>query len=234
MLEDISVTKASEKEEPRDFLGIDSMFPTRQESECDSACSSSHFQGSSFSRSSQDGETTAQCGLKYATVIGNSQSSGLCRRKTNPRSCFDRCFLAEDSIVLGAFSSGAWEVGNGAFLAFPGSPGWQPSRALSLVSSEGFSEPLDDAFPGSAERSLYYLGITSLEKGERDVFLTGSSGGMCQLQTTDLLSEGAVLQHIPANVKELIQSSLKPKATVPYVPQFRMATSKGQEATEKK
>uniref|UniRef100_A0A8C3DSN8 Leptin receptor n=1 Tax=Corvus moneduloides TaxID=1196302 RepID=A0A8C3DSN8_CORMO len=234
VLEDISVTKALEKEEPRDFLGIDSMFPTPQESECDSACSSSHFQGSSFSRSSQDGETTAQCDLKYATVISDSQSSGLCRQKTNPRSCFDECFLAEDSVVFGAFSSGAWEVGSGALVAFPGSPGWQPSRALSLTSSEGFSEPLDDAFPGSAERSLYYLGITSLQKGERDIFLTESSGGMCQLQSTDLLTEGAVLQHIPANVKEFIHSSLKPKATVPYVPQFRMAASKGQEATEKK
>ncbi|XP_010407026.2 leptin receptor isoform X3 [Corvus cornix cornix] len=234
VLEDISVTKALEKEEPRDFLGIDSMFPTPQESECDSACSSSHFQGSSFSRSSQDGETTAQCDLKYATVISDSQSSGLCRQKTNPRSCFDECFLAEDSVVFRAFSSGAWEVGSGALVAFPGSPGWQPSRALSLTSSEGFSEPLDDAFPGSAERSLYYLGITSLQKGERDIFLTESSRGMCQLQSTDLLTEGAVLQHIPANVKEFIHSSLKPKATVPYVPQFRMAASKGQEATEKK
>ncbi|XP_017596282.1 PREDICTED: leptin receptor isoform X2 [Corvus brachyrhynchos] len=234
VLEDISVTKALEKEEPRDFLGIDSMFPTPQESECDSACSSSHFQGSSFSRSSQDGETTAQCDLKYATVISDSQSSGLCRQKTNPRSCFDECFLAEDSVVFRAFSSGAWEVGSGALVAFPGSPGWQPSRALSLTSSEGFSEPLDDAFPGSAERSLYYLGITSLQKGERDIFLTESSRGMCQLQSTDLLTDGAVLQHIPANVKEFIHSSLKPKATVPYVPQFRMAASKGQEATEKK
>ncbi|NXB34193.1 LEPR protein, partial [Eulacestoma nigropectus] len=234
VLEDISVTKTLEKEDRQEFLGTDSMFPTPQDSECDSACSSSHFQGSSFSRSSQDGETTAQCDLKYATVISNPRSSGLCRRKANPRSCFDRCFLAEDSVVLGAFSSGAWEVGNGAFLVFPGSPGWQPSRALSLISSEGFSEPLDDAFPGSAERSLYYLGITSLGKGERDIFLTEGSRGMCQLQTTDLLTERGVLQHIPANVKEFIQSSLKPKATVPYVPQFRMATSKGQEATEKK
>ncbi|NWT20850.1 LEPR protein, partial [Vireo altiloquus] len=230
VLEDISITKALEKEEPRDFLGIDSTFPTPQDSECDSACSSSHLQGSSFSRSSLDGETTAQCELKYATVLSNSRSGELCRRKINPRSPLDRCFLAEDSLVLGAFSSGAWEVGNGAFLVFPGSP----CRALSLISSEGFSEPLDGAFPSSAERSLCYLGITSLEKEERNVFLPESSRGVCELQSVDLLTEGAVLQHIPTNVKEFIQSSLKPKATVPYVPQFRMATAKGKEATEKK
>lgn len=231
VLEDISVTKTLEKEEPRDFLGIDSTFSTPQDSECDSACSSSHSQGSSFSRSCQGGETTAQCELKYATVISNSRSSGICRRKTNPRNCFERCFLGEDSIVLGAFSSGAWEVGNGALLVFPGS---QPSRALSLVSSEGFSEPLDGAFPDIAERSLFYLGITALEKGQRDVFLAESSRGMCQLPSMELLTERGVLQHIPANAKEFIQNNLKPKATVPYVPQFRMAASKGQEDMEKK
>ncbi|NXU41237.1 LEPR protein, partial [Drymodes brunneopygia] len=219
VLEDISVTKTLEKEEPRDLLGIEelgnSTFPTPQDSECDSACSSS------FSRSSQDGESTAQCELKYATVIGNSRSSGICRRKASARSYFERCFLAEDPIVLGAFSSGAWEVGSGALLVFPGS---QPGRALSLVSSEGFSEPSDGAFP---ERGLFYLGITALEKGQRDILLPESSRGMCQLQSTDLLTEGGVL-------KEFIQKNLKPKATVPYVPQFRMATSNGQEATEKK
>ncbi|NWI02376.1 LEPR protein, partial [Tichodroma muraria] len=231
VLGDISITKASEKEEPGDFLGSDSTSPTPQDSERNSACSSSHFQGSSFSRSSQDGETTARCELRYATVISHSRPSGPCRRKTNPRSCLERCSLGEDSIVLGAFSSGAWEVGNGALLVLPGS---QPSGALSPISSEGFSEPLDEALAGSAERSLGYRGGTSLGRGQRDVFLTGSSRGMCQLQSTDLVTERGVLQHIPANAKEFIQSSLRPKATVPYVPQFRMATAKGQEAAEKK
>uniref|UniRef100_A0A8C3TUA6 Fibronectin type-III domain-containing protein n=1 Tax=Catharus ustulatus TaxID=91951 RepID=A0A8C3TUA6_CATUS len=230
VLGDINITKPSEKEEPGEFLGIDCTFPTPQDSECDSACSSSHFQSSSSSRSCQDGEGRAQCELRYATVIDNSPS-GLCRRKTNPRSSLGSSFLGEHSLPLGAFSSGAWEVGSGAVLVLPGS---QPSRALSLLSSEGFSEPLDDDFPGGAERSLYYLGITSLHKGHRDIFLAGSSRGMCQLQSTALLTEGMVLQHIPADVREFIQGSLKPKGAVPYVPQFRVATAKGQEATEKK
>lgn len=225
MLEDISLTKTLGKEEPGDSLGVDPTFPTPQDSECDSACSSS------FSRSCQDGETTAQCDLKYATVISNPRSSGLCPRKSSPRSCLDGCFLREDPIGLGAFSSAAWEVGNGKFLVFPGC---QPSRALSLLSSEGFSEPLGEAFPGGAERSLCYLGITALEKGHRGIFLPESSRGICQLQNTDLLKDREVFQHIPTNLKEFIQSSLKPNPTIPYVPQFRMATAKGQEATEKK
>ncbi|NWY38176.1 LEPR protein, partial [Sylvia atricapilla] len=226
LLEDISITKTLEPEESGGFLGIDC---SSQDSECDSACSSSHFQSSSFSRSCQDGETTAQCDLRYATIISNSRTSGLCRRKTHPRSSSDSCFPGEDSRVLGAFS-GAWEVGNGALLVFPGC---QPSRALSLVSSEGFSEPLDEAFPGGGR---FYLGITALGKGHREVlqgevFLPESSRGMCQLQSTDLLKERGAL---PTNIKEFIQCSLKPNPTIPYVPQFRVATAKGQEVTEKK
>ncbi|XP_030134374.4 leptin receptor isoform X1 [Taeniopygia guttata] len=229
VLEDISITKTLGKEEPGDFLGIDSTSPAPQDSEWDSACSSSHFQSSSSCRSCQEGEAPAEGDLRYATVLSSCTPSGLCRRKPGPRRCWDSCcFLGEHPRVVGAFSSSAWEVGSGALLVLPAS---QPSRALSLVSSEGFSEPSDEAFPGSAQQSLCYLGITALERGHRDVLLTDSSRGTCQPQSRDLLTEGELLQHIPSSVKELI---LRPKGTVPYVPQFRVAAAKGQEATEKK
>ncbi|NWY94120.1 LEPR protein, partial [Loxia curvirostra] len=224
VLEDISITKTLGKEEPGDFLGTDSTFPPPQDSECDSACSSSPFQSSSFCRSCQDGEAAAQGDLRYATVIGSCASRGLCWHKTTPRSCLGSCCLGQHPIVLGAFCSAAWEVGSGALLVLPGC---QPGRALSLLSSEGFSEPLH-------ERCLCYLGVTALDKGHTDLLLTDSSRGTCQPQSTDLLTEGEGLQHIPAGVKEFLQSSLKPKGTVPYVPQFRMAAAKGQQATEKK
>ncbi|NXO45306.1 LEPR protein, partial [Locustella ochotensis] len=221
-LEDISVAKTSGKEEPGEFFGIEWIQPSAQDWECDSACCSSHFQSSSSSRSCQDGETPAQSDLRYATVISHSASGGLCRRKTGPRSCLESCFPGEQPMVLGPFSSGAWEAGHGALLAFPGS---QASRAPSLSSSEGFSEPWD-----GAERGLCYLGITAPGKGQDEIFLSGSSRGMCQLQSMDR----GLLQHIPTNGKELIPNSLKPNPTVPYVPQFRAVAGKGQEAAEKK
>ncbi|NXA03907.1 LEPR protein, partial [Sapayoa aenigma] len=217
VLEDISVTRASKKEGTQDFLGIDSAFPNPQDSEHDSACSSSHFNSSSSSESSRGRE------LRYATIVSHSQSTGICQRTISPRSCFDRCCLAEDPPVPGAFSSRAWEVGGG-LLGVPAPPDRQPSKSLSLISSEGFSEPSDqeDAFPDSPERSLCYLGITLLEKRGSDIFLTESSGLMCQFHTRDQLRDMGLLQ-------EFIQSSLRPKATVPYVPQFQM----GKEATGK-
>ncbi|XP_075365047.1 leptin receptor isoform X3 [Mycteria americana] len=243
VLEDISVTKALKKEDTQDFLVIGSMFTKIQDSEHDSACSSSHFNSSSFSESSHDdpisGEITRQADIKYATIISNSRSSGLYEQKMNLRSCFDRCFLAEDSLATGTFSSSSWEVGNGAFLVLPDLPGRQPSKtlSLSLISSEGFSEPSDqdDTFTDgdSPERSLYYLGITSLEKRENDIFLTESSGVMCQFHTTNLLKDVGFLQHTPPNLNAFIQSSLKYKAIVPYMPQFQMTAAKVQETTEK-
>ncbi|NXT58137.1 LEPR protein, partial [Pluvianellus socialis] len=241
VLEDISVTKASKKEDTQDFLVIDSMFTKIQDSEHDSACSSSRFDGSSFSEGSRDdqagGEITRQSDIKYATLIGNSRSSELYELKTGLRSCFERCFQAEDSLVTGTFSSSSWEVGNGAFLVLPHPPGRQPSRTLSLISSEGFSEPSDQDATftdgDSPEQSLYYLGITSLEKRENDVFLTESSRVMCQFHTTDLLKDVAFLQHTPPNLNAFIQRSLKYKAVVPYMPQFQMTAAKVQEATEK-
>ncbi|NXC26543.1 LEPR protein, partial [Campylorhamphus procurvoides] len=223
VLEEISVAKASENEEAPDFLGISSTFPTPQDSERDSACSSSHFTSSSSSESCHEEHIHGGIDLKYATVITSSRPEGLCQRKIHPRTCFGRCFLAEHPSVSGS----SWEVGNGVFLASPGSPGRQPSKTLSLISSEGFSEPSEheDVFMDSPERSPCYVGITPLEKRENGIFLTENSGVMGQFHTRDLL------QPTPKNVHGFIQRSLKAKATVPYVPQFGMAAAKGKEVT---
>ncbi|NWS47580.1 LEPR protein, partial [Probosciger aterrimus] len=242
VLEDISVTEVMKKEDSQDFLVIDSMFTPPQDSAHDSACSSSHFHSSSFSESSHDGQSSAEVAgesdIKYATVLSNSRLSGLYEHKVRPRSCFDRCLLAEDSSATGSFSSSSWVVGNGAFLVLPDAPIRQPKTlSLSLISSEGLSEPSDhnDAFPegDSPEQSLCYLGITSLGKRENDIFLTDSSGVMCQLRAMDLLQDGGILQHTPPHLNAFIQSSLQYKVIVPYMPQFQMTAAKVQESTEK-
>ncbi|NXN28384.1 LEPR protein, partial [Nycticryphes semicollaris] len=239
VLEDISVTKALKKEVPQDFLVIDSMFTKIQDSEHDSACSSSHFNSSSFSESSHDdqigAEMTRQPDIKYATLLSNARSGGLYEQKLNLRSLFDSCFPAEDPAVTGTFSSCSWEVGNRTFLVLPDPPG--KTLSLSLISSEGFSEPSDqdDTFTDgdSPERSLCYLGVTSLGKRENDGFLTESSGVMCGFHTMDLLQDVGVLQCTPPNLNAFIQSSLTYKAIVPYMPQFQMTSAKVQETTEK-
>uniref|UniRef100_A0A8C5IUK8 Leptin receptor n=1 Tax=Junco hyemalis TaxID=40217 RepID=A0A8C5IUK8_JUNHY len=209
VLEDISITKTLGKEEPGGFLGTDSP----QDSECDSACSSSPFQSSSFCRSCQHGAAVARGGLRYATVTSSCPSSGLRRPKSCPGSCLGSCFLGQHPKVLGGFCRGAWEAGRGAVLLH---------RALSLLSPQGLPGPL-----GEAERSLCYLGVAATDTGPGDS-PTDSPGA------TGLPTERELLQHSPNRATELSQGGLKPKGAVPYVPQFRMAAAKGQEAAEKK
>ncbi|XP_021260137.1 leptin receptor isoform X2 [Numida meleagris] len=237
VLEDISVTKALKTEDTQDLFIVDSTFTKIEDSEHDSSCSSSHFSGHSFSESSprdpSTGETTSHSNIKYATVISNSGSGGLYEQR-NPRCCFGSCFLAEGSLAAGACSGSCWQLGNEAFLLLHEQPGSRPCKALSLISSEGFSEPSDqeDAFTdgGSPERGLYYLGITSFEKRENDVFLTEGSRLMCQFHTTELLRGVGFLQNTPPNLNAFIQGNVK--AIVPYVPQFQMTAAKVQETTE--
>ncbi|KAM6262491.1 leptin receptor isoform 2-T2 [Porphyrio hochstetteri] len=237
VLEDISVTRELKKGDTQDFLALDS------DPERDSACSSSHFNSSSFSESSPEdqtsGETARQSDVKYAVVSSNSRS-GVYGQKAHLRSCSDRCFLGEDSLVTGAFSSSSWELGAGMFLILPHLAGRQPRATLSpsLVSSEGFSEPSDqdEAFgdgDGPA-RSLCYLGVTPLEEREKDIFPTQSPGVTCGFHTPDLLTDMGFPQRSPPSLSALIQSSLQCPAAAPYVPQFQMApANKVQETTEK-
>ncbi|KFV97136.1 Leptin receptor, partial [Eurypyga helias] len=217
VLEDISVTKALKKEDTQDFLVIDSKLTESQDSEHDSACSSSHFNSGSFSESSREAQLgrgiAGQPAIKYATIVRDSSSSGLCGQKTHLRGCFGRCFLAEDSLATGAFPSGSWEMGHGMFLVSPDPSGRQHGE--------------------SPERSLCYLGITSLEERDSDIFVTEGSGVMCRFRTTDLLRGGEFLQRTPPSLDAFLQSSLQDKAVAPYVPQFQMPPAKGQESTEK-
>ncbi|NXI47399.1 LEPR protein, partial [Galbula dea] len=235
VLQELSVTKALRKEETPDFLVLDSMLTKPQDSAHDSACSSSH--SSSFSESSQDEDSSGekrQSDLRYATLMSGSGSSELCEQEMNPASSLDGCFGAGDPGVTAAFPQSSWEVGNRMFLLLPDPPGRQPNKTLSLsfVSSEGFSEPSDqdDAFPegDSAEQGLCYLGITAVGKREGGLFVTDSSGLLAQVQAADLLRGVWLLQ---PDLNVLIQSNLKYKALVPYVPQFQMTAAK--EPTEK-
>ncbi|OXB66631.1 hypothetical protein ASZ78_013890, partial [Callipepla squamata] len=219
VLEDISVTKALKKEDMQDFLVIDSASKM-EDSRHGSACPSSQFSSHSFSESSPSDPTTetSQPSIKYAAVIADSGSGGLHEQK-NP---------------TGRFAAAPWELGNEAFLLLPEQPGSRPCKTLSLISSEGFSEPSDqdDALTdrGGPERGLCYLGITSLGKRENNIFLTESSRLVCHFRAADLLRGVGFLHDTPPHLNAFVQSSIK--AIVPYVPQFQMTAAEVQETAE--
>ncbi|XP_014449361.1 leptin receptor isoform X1 [Alligator mississippiensis] len=248
VLEDISVAKALKNEDKQDFFAVNSVFTKIQDSEHDSACSSSHFNSNSLSGESHDGQVkegdTRQSNIKYATIISNSKSNGLYEQQNNLSSSFVGCFPGEDSLVTAPFSSSSWEVGNDVLLVLPDQHPCQPSKTLSLsrVSSEGFSEPSnqDDTFPDgdSPERSLYYLGLTSIKKKGNDIFLTENSRVMPKLDTHDVFKDLGFFQDSSSNLNPFIKNNLKyetsVKTFIPYMPQFQSTSVKLQEMTENK
>ncbi|XP_074859349.1 leptin receptor-like [Carettochelys insculpta] len=246
LLEDISVAKALQSEDKQDLLTVDSVFTKIQDCEHDSSCSSSHF-SNSLSESSHDDRVreriTRQSSIKYATIISHYKSSGLSEQQKNLSGSFNGCFLGEDSFITDPFSR-SWEVGKHEFLILPDQHLSQLGKTLSLsvVSSEGFSEPSDHNDPSSdgdsPERSLFYLGLTSVQKDENDVFLTENSRMMCHHHTGDLFKGMGFLQDTSSDLNPFIKHTLTydspVKTFVPYMPQFQATTIKLQETTETK
>nr|XP_006125089.1 leptin receptor isoform X1 [Pelodiscus sinensis] len=246
VLEDINVANALKSEDKKDLLTVDSMFTKTQDAEHDSACSSSHFSNSLSESSHVDRVSegiTRQSNIKYATIISHCKSSGLYEQQKNLSGSFNGCFLGKDSLVTDPFSR-SWEVENCAFLILPEQQLSQPSKTISLsvVSSEGFSEPSDhdETFSDgdSPERSLYYLGLTSVKKNENDIFLTEDSRVMCHLHTNDLFKDMGFLQDTSSDLNPFIKNSLtyesSVKTFIPYMPQFQATRIKLQETAETK
>uniref|UniRef100_A0A8C8SH82 Leptin receptor n=1 Tax=Pelusios castaneus TaxID=367368 RepID=A0A8C8SH82_9SAUR len=244
VLEDINVAKVLKSEDKKDSLTVDSIFTKIQDFEHDSACSSSHFNSNNLSESSHDDKVsegiTRQSNIKYATIISNCKSSGLYEQQKNLSGSFKGCFLGEDSLITSSFSR-TWEVENQAFLILPDQHQSQPSKTISLsvVSSEGFSEPSDhdDTFSDadSPERSLYYLGLASMEKNKN--ILTENSRVMYHLHTNGLFKEMGFLQDTSSDLNPFIKNSLKYETAIktfmPYMPQFQTTTIKLQETETK-
>ncbi|XP_060133446.1 leptin receptor-like [Zootoca vivipara] len=231
VLEDISIEKAMKNEDKQDLLAVDSLFATTQDLEHDSACSSGHFNSDSLSENVHDAETrggmTGQSNIKYATIFTNSMSSGLYEPPKDLSSSFVRGFLGHDSLVPTSFSGSSWAVGNQSFLLLPDCDECLPPQKLSLsvVSSEGFSEPSeqDRTFneEDSPKRSMFYLGMSSL-KSENDIFLTESSNGVCHFHTNALVGGMKFPQDITSDLNPFINKCEAPvQAFIPYMPQFQ-------------
>uniref|UniRef100_A0A670IZ92 Leptin receptor n=1 Tax=Podarcis muralis TaxID=64176 RepID=A0A670IZ92_PODMU len=236
VLEDISIEKAMKDEDKQDLLAIDSLFATTQDLEHDSACSSGHFNSDSFSENVHDAETrggmTGQSNIKYATILTNSMSSGLYEPTKDVSSSFGRGFLGHDSLVPTSFSGGSWAVGNQSFLLLPDcDEHLSPQKlSLSVVSSEGFSEPSEQdrtfSEEDSPKRSMFYLGMSSL-KSENDIFLTESSNGVCHFHTNALVGGMQFPQDITSDLNPFINKCETPvQAFIPYMPQFQTTAIK--------
>ncbi|XP_072853859.2 leptin receptor isoform X1 [Pogona vitticeps] len=244
VLEDVTIDKTMKNEDKQDFLNVDSLFATIQDLEHDSACSSGHFNSESLSESGQDVETnggvTGQSNIKYATILNNSVSAGLYEPPKALNSSFDRRFFDKDSLVSASFSGSSWAVGNQAFLILPEcyEDILRKTHTLSVVSSEGFSEPpeQDKVFTeeGSPERSMFYLGMGTLRRSENDIFLAENANVACPFHPSPLV-RSIFPPDITPNLNSFVSKWESPvKTFIPYMPQFQTMTIKLHEAASSK
>lgn len=231
MLEDITIHKAMKNEDKQDLLAVDSLFATIQDSEHDSACSSGHFNSDSLKVETSEG-AAEQSNIKYATII-NNLSNKLYEPSGDLDSTFEACFLDHDPLIPASFFNSSWAMGSQAFLVLPdGHP--DPPRKISSVSAasfEGFLEPSDQDRHFSEERSLqrsmFYLGMSSIKRSENDIFLTENSNVMCHFHTSALFRGMKFPQDVCSDLKPFISKCETSVQTfIPYMPQFQTLTIK--------
>ncbi|MEE6494899.1 hypothetical protein FKM82_001896 [Ascaphus truei] len=171
VFEDLSIDKASQKEDRDDISLVNSLVAMTDDPNHDSACvtsSSSGIYEYEHDENAYHG-SMSQTSIKYATILNNPQQS---RQYSSERkascSSFDGCLLGNNAIVIGNR-----EEEKEAFLIIAGLQMKQPSKASSnsTVSSEGFSEPSshDEHF---LERNLYYMGLASIKQTDHESYFS--------------------------------------------------------------
>lgn len=236
MLEDITIHKAMKNEDKQDLLTVDSLCATIQDLEHDSACSSSHFNSGSLNAETSEG-AAGQSNVKYVTIISDL-SNGFYEP---PRILDSSCFLGHDSLIPASFSDNPWAMESQAFLVLPDSHP-DPLRkmaSLSPASSEGFSEPSDQDKSFSEEhrlqRSMFYLGISSIKRSENDLFLTEKSNVACHFHTSALFRGMKFPEDMCSDLKPFINKyETSVQTFIPYMPQFQTLTIKLHETASSK
>ncbi|XP_006862563.1 PREDICTED: leptin receptor [Chrysochloris asiatica] len=233
--EDISVDSAWKNKDETVSATMVSVLLTTPDLDMGSVCMSDQCHSTSFSEAEgtgitcEDDESLRQPSVKYAILVSSSRSSETDEEQGLINSSVSKCFSSKNSQLKDSSSSSSWEMETQAFFILPDQhPNIIPPH---LTFSEGFNEllKLEGNFPeeNNDERSVYYLGVTSLKKRERDVLLTDDSRVLCPFPTHSLFTDIRILQdscsHFVGNNFNL-GTSVK-KTFVSYMPQFQTCSS---------
>ncbi|XP_045658077.1 leptin receptor isoform X2 [Ursus americanus] len=186
----------------------------------------------------REDESRRQPSVRYATLLGSSKSSEIDEEQGLINSSVSKCFSSKHSLPKGSFSNSSWEIETQAFFILSD----QHANIISphLPFSEGLDEllKLEGNFPeeNNGERSVYYLGVTSIKKRESGVFLTDESQVLCPFPAHCLFTDIRILQdscsHLVENNFNLGTSGQK--TFVSYMPQFQICSTQTQKIMENK
>ncbi|XP_037356911.1 leptin receptor isoform X2 [Talpa occidentalis] len=185
-----------------------------------------------------EGESRRQF-VKYAALVSNSKSSKTNEKQGLINSSVSRCFSSKNSLSKDSFSNSSREIEAQALFI----PSDQHPNIISppLTFSEGLDEFLkfegDFSEENNDEKSVSYLGVTSIKKRERGMFLTNESRVLGPLPDHCLFNDVRVLpdscSHVVESNVNLGTSGQKTQKTfVSYVPQFQTCSTETQKITE--
>lgn len=197
-------------------------------------CNSANFSGAQVAC---EDECQRQPSVKYATLVSNSKPAETDEEQGLIHSSVSRCVSSEPSLLRESFSSSSWEIEAQAFFLLSDQ---QPDMVSPQLSFSGLDEllELEGNFPEEdhSENSVYYLGVTSVKKREKDMFLTDASGVLCPFPAHCLFSDIRILQgscsHFVENNLNLGASGKK--SFVPYMPQFQTCSPHSHKIMENK
>ncbi|XP_027627260.1 leptin receptor [Tupaia chinensis] len=203
-----------------------------------SQCNSAHFSESENTKATCEDESRTQPSVKYATLVSNSKSSDSDEESRLISSSVSKCFSSSNSPLKDSFSNSSWEVETQAFFILSG----QHSNIVPphLTFSEGLDEllKLEGNFPeeNNGEKSVYYLGVTSIKKRESSVFLTDESGVLCPFPAHCLFTDIGIL---PDSCSHFVENNFNlgtsgKKTFVSYMPQFQTCSTQTHKIMENK
>ncbi|XP_070448355.1 leptin receptor isoform X3 [Equus przewalskii] len=241
--EDISIDTSWKNKDKMVPPTMVSLLLTTRDLEKGSVCCSDRRTSTNFSEAesteiSCEDENRRQPSVKYATLVGNSKSSEGDAEQGLVNSSVSKCFSSKNSLSKDSFSNSSWEIETQAFFMLSD----QHPNIISppLPFSEGLDEflKLEENFPeeNNDERSIYYLGVTSIKKRESVVFLTDESRVSCPFPAPCLFTDIRILQdscsHLVENNFNLGTSGQK--TFVSYMPQFQTCSTQTQKIMENK
>ncbi|XP_017371278.1 leptin receptor isoform X1 [Cebus imitator] len=240
--EDISVDTSWKNKDEMVPTTVVSLLPTT-DLEKGSGCISDQFNSANFSEAEGnevtcEDESRRQPFAKYATLVSNSKLGETDEEQGLINSSVSKCFSSKNDSLKDSFSNSSWEIEAQAFFILSD----QHPNIISphLTFSEGLDEllKLEGNFPeeNNDEKSIYYLGVTSIKKRESDMLLTDKSRVLCSFPAPYLFTDIRALQdscsHFVENNFNLGISSKK--TFVSYMPQFQTCSTQTHKIMENK
>uniref|UniRef100_A0A8C5JX47 Leptin receptor n=1 Tax=Jaculus jaculus TaxID=51337 RepID=A0A8C5JX47_JACJA len=200
-------------------------------------CNCAKVSEAESSKVTYEHECQKQSSVKYATLVSNLKSNETNSEQGVVHSAASKCFSIKHSPLKDSSSNSSWDIETQALFLLPDQ---QPNMISPHLSCPGLDELLElqGIFPeeNHSEKSVCYLGVTSIKEKESGVCLTNKSGVLCPFPAHCLLTDIRFLQDSCSCFVEnnFSVGTCGNKTFVPYMPQFQSCSTHTSKIIENK